>query len=141
VRLASAYNRSLIEASLDPLVTIDAGGKITDVNAATEKVTGRSRTAPSALIFPIISRSRKRRGQDTSGYLREGTVTDYPLEISTGRAYYPGPVQCRGVPRPTGKVIGFLPRPGTITELKESERRTHTTNELPQAVHAEVQSQ
>ena len=40
---AGAYNRSLIEASLDPLVTIDVDGKITDVNAATEKVTGRTR--------------------------------------------------------------------------------------------------
>ena len=42
-RLASAYNRSLIEASLDPLVTIGPDGKITDVNAATETVTGHTR--------------------------------------------------------------------------------------------------
>ncbi len=41
-RIASAYNRSLIEASLDPLVTINAEGKITDVNAATEQITGYS---------------------------------------------------------------------------------------------------
>ena len=32
VRRAYAYNRSLIEASLDPLVTIAPDGKITDVN-------------------------------------------------------------------------------------------------------------
>jgi PAS domain-containing protein len=31
-RKTSAYARSLIEASLDPLVTINTGGKITDVN-------------------------------------------------------------------------------------------------------------
>ena len=36
LRRASAYNRRLIEASLDPLVTIGPDGKITDVNAATE---------------------------------------------------------------------------------------------------------
>jgi PAS domain S-box-containing protein len=40
---ASQYARSLIEASLDPLVTISADGKITDVNEATIKVTGVSR--------------------------------------------------------------------------------------------------
>ncbi len=34
------YMRSLIEASLDPLVTISPEGKITDVNEASEKVTG-----------------------------------------------------------------------------------------------------
>ena len=43
VRRAGAYNRSLIEASLDPLVTIARDGKITDVNNATEKVIGLSR--------------------------------------------------------------------------------------------------
>ena len=37
---ASQYARSLIEASLDPLVTISADGKITDVNEATINVTG-----------------------------------------------------------------------------------------------------
>ena len=40
VRVASLYARSLIEASLDPLVTISPDGKITDVNEATELVTG-----------------------------------------------------------------------------------------------------
>ena len=40
---ASQYARSLIEASLDPLVTISAEGKITDVNEATMKVTGVGR--------------------------------------------------------------------------------------------------
>ncbi|HUJ69423.1 MAG TPA: PAS domain S-box protein, partial [Syntrophorhabdales bacterium] len=43
LRLASAYNRSLIEASLDPLVTISPEGRISDVNAATEQATGYSR--------------------------------------------------------------------------------------------------
>src|SRR5437667_6528949 len=40
---ASQYARSLIEASLDPLVTISAEGKITDVNAASAEVTGLPR--------------------------------------------------------------------------------------------------
>ena len=39
----SQYARSLIEASLDPLVTISPEGKITDVNEATIEVTGVSR--------------------------------------------------------------------------------------------------
>jgi len=40
---ASQYARSLIEASLDPFVTISPEGKITDVNEATIRVTGTSR--------------------------------------------------------------------------------------------------
>ncbi|MBF0293526.1 MAG: PAS domain S-box protein, partial [Nitrospinae bacterium] len=43
LRLISIYTRNLIETSLDPLVTINADGKITDVNSATEKVTGLPR--------------------------------------------------------------------------------------------------
>ena len=43
-RSASLYARGLLEASLDPLVTISPEGKITDVNGATEiAVTGISR--------------------------------------------------------------------------------------------------
>src|SRR5512139_3821534 len=42
---ALLYARSLIEASLDPLVTISVEGKITDVNEATVQATGVSREA------------------------------------------------------------------------------------------------
>jgi PAS domain S-box-containing protein len=42
-KTATGYARSLIEASLDPLVTISAEGKITDVNHSTEDITGVAR--------------------------------------------------------------------------------------------------
>ena len=42
LRSAYAYNRGLIDASLDPLLTITPEGKIGDVNVATEAVTGYS---------------------------------------------------------------------------------------------------
>jgi PAS domain S-box-containing protein len=40
---ADEYRRTLIEAHIDPLVTIAADGRIEDVNAATEALTGRTR--------------------------------------------------------------------------------------------------
>ena len=40
---ATGYARSLLEASLDPLVTISPEGKITDVNEAATLVTGVGR--------------------------------------------------------------------------------------------------
>lgn len=80
-QLASQYARSLIEASLDPLVTISAEGKITDVNAATEQVTGVNRNdligSDFANYFTEPDKARK-------GYQRvfeQGMVTDYPLII------------------------------------------------------------
>ena len=65
-RIASLYTRSLIEASLDPLVTISREGKITDVNQATEKVTGVARERLIGSDFCSISPSRKKRGRVTS---------------------------------------------------------------------------
>src|SRR5665647_1719001 len=43
LRLSSIYNRSVIEYSVEPLVTNAGNGKITDVDEATEKVTGYAR--------------------------------------------------------------------------------------------------
>src|SRR5664280_498679 len=40
LKLASQYSLSLIEASLDPLITISPEGKITDMNHATVNITG-----------------------------------------------------------------------------------------------------
>ena len=37
LRIAWVYNRSLIEASLDPLVTIGPDGKITDISLYRER--------------------------------------------------------------------------------------------------------
>ena len=39
----SQYASSLIEASLDPLITIDINGKITDMNQAKVNITGVKR--------------------------------------------------------------------------------------------------
>lgn len=81
LRAMSLYVRSLIEASLDPLVTISAGGKIMDVNEATEIVTGRSR---GELIGSDFSDYFTDPGSARAGYKRvflEGAVKDYPLAI------------------------------------------------------------
>jgi len=52
---ASQYARSLIEAALDPLVTINPGGKITDVNEASVRATGFQGKNSSGRTSPIIS--------------------------------------------------------------------------------------
>ncbi len=69
---ASQYARSLIEASLDPLVTISAEGKITDVNEASVKVTGRNaRKADRHRLLRLLHRAREGAGRLPAG-LREG---------------------------------------------------------------------
>ena len=82
LRAASQYARSLIEASLDPLVTISPEGKITDVNEATEQVTGvpRERLIGSRLLR-LLHRAARRREEGYRKVLSEGLVRDYPLTI------------------------------------------------------------
>ncbi|MDD2924478.1 PAS domain S-box protein, partial [Rhodoferax sp.] len=81
LRRASLYARSLIEASLDPLVTISTEGKITDVNRATEAVTGHLR---EELIGSDFSSYFTDPSEASRGYQKvfsEGSVKDYPLAI------------------------------------------------------------
>ncbi len=81
LRIASSYSRSLLEASLDPLVTISPEGKITDVNEAAVKVTGVSR---EGLLGTDFSNYFTEPEKAREGYRRvfdQGFVTDYPLTV------------------------------------------------------------
>ena len=55
-KLASQYARSLIEASLDPMVTISLEGKITDVNEGSVNVTGVAREKLAIIAWSRASR-------------------------------------------------------------------------------------
>jgi PAS domain S-box-containing protein len=75
------YTRELIEVSLDPLVTIHPNGQITDVNTATEKITGYSR---SELIGSDFSSYFTEPEKAHAGYeqaFRDGIIRDYELTI------------------------------------------------------------
>ena len=78
---AAQYARSLIEASLDPLVTISADGTITDVNQAAVKATGVAR---NTLIGTNLSGYFTDPDTARQGYGRviaEGAVSDFPLTL------------------------------------------------------------
>ena len=78
---ASRFARSLIEASLDPLVTISSAGKITDVNEASVKATGISR---DHLIGTDFSNYFTEPGKAREGHKKVfdlGFISDYPLTI------------------------------------------------------------
>ena len=78
---ASQYARSLIEASVDPLVTISADGKITDVNEATIKVTGVDRDELIGTDFSDYFVERDKSKQGYQQVFAEGFVKDFPLTI------------------------------------------------------------
>ena len=78
---ANAYNRSLLEASLDPMVTIAPDGKVTDVNEAAETAVGLPR---GQLIGSDFSDYFTEPEKARAGYhlaFAEGSIIDYPLAI------------------------------------------------------------
>ena len=81
---AGQYARSLIEASLDPLVTISADGKITDVNQATIEVTGVSRELLIGTDFANYFTEPDKAREGYKEVLARGYVTNYPLTIRHG---------------------------------------------------------
>jgi len=122
LRTASLYTRSLIEASLDPLVTISPEGKVTDVNAATEKVTGRSRFE---LIGTDFSDYFTEPHMARAGYLQvfsRGFVTDYPLAIRHQDGHITEVLYNATTYRnEAGEVLGVFAAARDITERKRAE--------------------
>jgi PAS domain S-box-containing protein len=121
-RQASQYARSLIEASLDPLVTISPEGKITDVNEATIKVTGVAREKLVGTDFAnYFTEPEKAR----AGYQRvfsQGFVTDYPLTIRHVDGRLTDVLYNASVYKDSlGKVLGVFAAARDITELKRTE--------------------
>jgi PAS domain S-box-containing protein len=122
IQAASQYARSLIEASLDPLVTISADGKITDVNEATIRVTGVPR---DKLIGSDFSNYFTEPGKAREGYqqvFKKGFVIDYPLEIQRKDGYITPVLYNASVYRDEkGNVTGVFAAARDITELKKAE--------------------
>ncbi|WP_281085515.1 PAS domain S-box protein, partial [Methanosarcina acetivorans] len=122
LRLSNLYNRSLIEASLDPLITIGRSGKITDVNVATEKVTGYSR---SELIGSDFSDYFTEPEKARAGYQQvfiDGEARDYSLEIRHKDGHVTPVLYNSSVYRDgNGEIIGVFAAARDITERKKAE--------------------
>lgn len=81
IRQESRYARSLIEASLDPLVTINTEGKITDMNNATANITGLSREDLTGTdFFDYFTEPQKAR-EVYQEVFAKGSVADSPLTL------------------------------------------------------------
>ena len=81
LRDMSTYNRELIEASLDPLVTISREGKIQDVNSSTETITGVDRNELIGTDFHEYFTEPEKAREGYKRVFSEGKVINYPLEI------------------------------------------------------------
>jgi len=128
---ASVYNRSLIEASPDPLVAIGPDGKITDVNTATEAMTGYTRTEIIGTDFSHYFTEPK---NAQAGYLQvfqEGVVHDYPLEIRHRDGHLTPVLYNASVYRnKAGEVVGVFAAARDITKRKQVEEKLQNERNL-----------
>jgi PAS domain S-box-containing protein len=133
LRQSLAYNRSLIEASLDPLVTIGPRGQIIDVNAATEMATGLLRDELIGTDFSEYFTDPAKARSGNLKVFREGKVRDYALEMRhrDGRVT-PVLYNASTYRDDAGNILGIFAAARDVTELKEAERRTSITNSLLQ---------
>jgi diguanylate cyclase (GGDEF)-like protein/PAS domain S-box-containing protein len=135
---AFQYARSLIEASLDPLLTISTDGKVMDVNQSTIAVTGMSRDQLIGSDFfayftePDLART---------GYqlvFSQGTVTDYPLAIRHVSGKVTDVLYNASVYRnPQGEIAGVFAAARDVTDRKLAEQQLisnlHYTRSLIEA--------
>ncbi|MFB3916033.1 MAG: PAS domain S-box protein [Terriglobales bacterium] len=122
IRRANAYNRSLIEASLDPLVTIGLDGNIIDVNAATEQVTGLDRATLIGTDFSDYFTDPEKARAGYQQVFRENFVRDYPLDLRHRDGRITSVLYNASVYRDeSGKVIGVFAAARDITERKRAE--------------------
>ncbi|MFT5382750.1 MAG: two-component system CheB/CheR fusion protein [Saprospiraceae bacterium] len=121
-KLLTEYSRSLIEASLDPLITINAEGKITDMNKAFTTITNVS---PQKLIgtdFCDYFTDPQKALAIQAEVFAKGFVTNYPLTIIDGE---PTAVLFNGsvYKDENKKVLGAVLVARDITEQKKVEKK------------------
>jgi PAS domain S-box-containing protein len=133
LELSSLYARSLIEASLDPLVTINVEGKITDVNKATELATGCSREQLIGSDFSdyFTEPEKARTGYKT--VFAEGFVRDYPLAIRRKSGKTIDVLYNASIYRNAqGAIQGVFAAARDITERKRAEEKAQETAKMLQ---------
>jgi PAS domain S-box-containing protein len=116
------YTRSLIEASLDPLVAINTEGKITDVNEASIKITGRSRSELVGVDFSSYFTDPDAARSVYKQVFEEGFVKDFPLTIRSSDGHVTDVLYNASLYRDKNdQVMGVFAAARDITERKKAE--------------------
>jgi len=137
---ASQYARSLIESSLDPLVTISADGKITDVNEATTKVTGVSREQLIGTDFSNYFTEPSKAREGYQQVFAKGYVTDYPLTIRSRNGSLTDVLYNASVYKDTrGNVLGVFAAARDVTAQRRAEEELAVQRKREQERLAELE--
>jgi PAS domain S-box-containing protein len=128
---ANAYNRSLLEASVDPLVTIGPEGKITDVNKSTEAITGRTRQELIGTEFSDYFTDPEKANAGYRKVFAEELVRNYELELrhkdgNITPVHYNATVYRDD----SGSVIGVFAAARDVTDMKSVAAKLQSSKDL-----------
>jgi PAS domain S-box-containing protein len=124
------YARSLIEANLDPWVTISPDGKITDVNEATIQVTGCTREQLVGTEFSNYFTEPDKAREGYRRVLAEGLVRDYSLTIRHASGQLTDVIYNAALYRnECGKVQGVFAAARDMTRRKLVEKEIRQLNQ------------
>jgi PAS domain S-box-containing protein/putative nucleotidyltransferase with HDIG domain len=141
LRAGTHYSRSLLEASLDPLVTISPQGKITDVNRATEEITGVPR---EALIGTDFSDYFTEPEQARASYMQvfeDCLVRDYPLAIRHASGSIVDVLYNASLYRDEGgEVVGVFAAARDVTHIKRAQQELERHEAALATQYATLQS-
>lgn len=122
LRAASLYARTLIEASLDPLVTINSFGKVTDVNEATISATGKEREELIGTDFSSYFTEPEKAQAGYRQVFAKGSVTDYPLTMRHKNGKLTDVLYNATLYKdPSGNVMGVFAAARDVTLLNKAE--------------------
>ena len=135
------YARSLLEASLDPLVAINPEGKITDVNEATAKATGLSRAELISTEFSNYFTEPEKAKESYQQVFAQGFVTDYPLTIGHLDGKLTDVLYNASVYKDErGKVLGVFAAARDVTAQKQAEEKIRLRTAELHAVNEELEA-
>lgn len=138
LRIDYYYARSLFEVSLDPLMTINSSGKITDANSATENVLGATQ---DSLIGSDFSSYFTEPYKAQIGYQKifeQGFVVGYPLTICHPSNKLIDVTLNASIYRDNqNKVLGIFAAAHDITERNKAEKEIKLMNERLMQLNSE----
>jgi PAS domain S-box-containing protein len=135
---AAQYARSMIESSLDSMVSISPEGEITDANAATVRLTGVPRNKLIGTKFSDYFTDPKKAEEIYQRVFTEGTAVDYPLTLRRrdGHETLTEVLYNASVYRdPGGKVLGVVAAARDVT------KQIHAQREIAEQHTRELQQQ
>jgi PAS domain S-box-containing protein len=125
-KLSEAFEaaRSMIESSLDSLVSISPEGKITDVNEATVKVTGVPRDTLIGTAFSDYFTEPEKANEIYQQVFAQGMAVDYPLTMRHRDGTLTEVLYNASVYRDTGgNVLGVFAAARDVTTQRQAQQQ------------------